>query len=518
VVERLKKQQHLIADEFEDVTFCWIQIANFSEVLSTITNTTGGIDSKNSFNPSIRGAECAKTSDSEDSQVSQQTGRMSVQGASELVLLLNELFGTYDKLTTKTNVHKVESVGECYMAVAGHIPTEKKSNDRNQSFLTPPERVLKFAHAVLRAVERVTYSQGRHLQVKVGVHSGPAAAGLVGLSMPRYCFFGPTVSETKKVAAAGEIGCIAVSSVTRAKLAKSEKKRAKQACFQQSSLEGKHNPLSVLGLLDRHNRPLKWCEQTKAYPNIITHTTQNDAKSGVTASPGSENSSVSRARRLHLLPCSERAIQRINFQREEPGGLVQTVKPAVQPQLNQHIETEEVKVVRAALATAKSDNCQKDAEILRKDAKIRRKDAEIRQKDAKIQQLQNQIANLQSLARTQHQSSPTKFSSHHQHSSRSSHTTRPHHRGTAIGTVNSSREPCKNGQTSSQIHPLDSEIARERRLLMRDAAAAAARLTRVALRSAQANMRRLQRSNSSSARERRSETAAYGSHARERRV
>jgi len=44
-----------------------------------------------------------------------------------------------------------------------------------------------------RAVTHLTHSEGKHLQVKIGVYTGPASAGLVGLSKPRYCYFGPTV-------------------------------------------------------------------------------------------------------------------------------------------------------------------------------------------------------------------------------------------------------------------------------------------------------------------------------------
>uniref|UniRef100_A0A336KLM2 guanylate cyclase n=1 Tax=Culicoides sonorensis TaxID=179676 RepID=A0A336KLM2_CULSO len=112
----------------------------------------------------------------------------SIENAMQTVNILNTVFSTFDELVTSPISYKVETVGMVYMAVSG-APELNPLHTFHAADLA-----LDMLHAITRLNEEIG-----GVSVRIGFHSGPLVAGIVGLKVPRYCLFGDTVNTASRM-------------------------------------------------------------------------------------------------------------------------------------------------------------------------------------------------------------------------------------------------------------------------------------------------------------------------------
>lgn len=165
IAERLKLQESIIADSFDEVTVLFADLVNFTELSAQIP-------------------------------------------ATKLVDLLNKIFSVFDRLTEKHGLEKIKTIGDAYMVVGG-LPTPRPDH---------AEAVVEMALDMQQAITRFKRNDGKPFHLRIGINTGPVVAGVIGTKKFAYDLWGDTVNVASRMESMGMAGSIQVTAATYALL------------------------------------------------------------------------------------------------------------------------------------------------------------------------------------------------------------------------------------------------------------------------------------------------------------
>jgi class 3 adenylate cyclase len=165
IAERLKKGESTIADSFPEVTVLFADLVGFTELAARVA-------------------------------------------PANLVQVLNEIFSAFDELAEKHGLEKIKTMGDAYMIVGG-LPTPREDH---------AEAIAAFALDMQVQMKSFNAARGTNLGMRIGIHSGPVVAGIIGQKKFSYDLWGDTVNTAKRMEGFGETGQIQTSDVVYQKL------------------------------------------------------------------------------------------------------------------------------------------------------------------------------------------------------------------------------------------------------------------------------------------------------------
>ncbi len=161
VAERLKHDKQTIADGFADVTVMFADIVNFTKVAEGLS-------------------------------------------PQQVFAMLNRIFSSFDELAEKHGMEKIKTIGDAYM-VAGGL-----NNEQDNYSVAIAELAL-----AMRDLLHRDFSVNRlHLEIRIGIGTGPVVAGVVGKKKFIYDLWGDTVNLASRITSEGVPGMIQVDDTT----------------------------------------------------------------------------------------------------------------------------------------------------------------------------------------------------------------------------------------------------------------------------------------------------------------
>jgi adenylate cyclase len=158
----------------------------------------------------------------------------------ELVGLLHECFQTFDMIITKYKLEKVKTIGDSYMC-AGGLPIPREGSAQ---------------HVVAAALEIQEYIQQLHtrqiaeggsgIEMRLGIHTGPVVAGIVGVKKFAYDIWGDTVNTASRMESSGTPGKVNISAATYALV------KDQFECTQRGLVDAKHKGKIAMYYVDGH--------------------------------------------------------------------------------------------------------------------------------------------------------------------------------------------------------------------------------------------------------------------------
>lgn len=166
VAKELKETGHAEARHFEEITVFFSDILGFTEISERLT-------------------------------------------PAELVAEVHYCFKTFDKVMIKYGIEKIKTIGDAYMA-AGGLNTDNTNTAKQVVRAALELQDFMNAERLKRKLEGRPY-----FEMRVGIHSGPVVAGIVGDSKFQYDIWGDTVNTAARVESCGAVGKVNISQSTR---------------------------------------------------------------------------------------------------------------------------------------------------------------------------------------------------------------------------------------------------------------------------------------------------------------
>ncbi len=119
----------------------------------------------------------------------------------DIVKMLNEIFTRFDEISNHYGAEKIKTIGDAYMLASG-IP---------EANTTHGAIVANCALDIIDAVSSFKDPDGNPIQIRIGIHTGPAIAGVIGTHKFSYDLWGDTVNTASRMESHGNAGRIHAS-------------------------------------------------------------------------------------------------------------------------------------------------------------------------------------------------------------------------------------------------------------------------------------------------------------------
>jgi class 3 adenylate cyclase len=136
----------------------------------------------------------------------------------QVMNLLNNIFSFFDKLNNTYKVFKLETVGDCYVAVCGlgekdEYGSLKCSFEKSRNYSRDAINLYTFAKHCISTIFHSPINN-QPIKLRIGIHTGPVYSGIIGTKMPKYCLFGDTMNCASRMESTATPGQIQISEKT----------------------------------------------------------------------------------------------------------------------------------------------------------------------------------------------------------------------------------------------------------------------------------------------------------------